>query len=149
MILYKRLSSHVNLAWRIQDLPRIKLTKFYLSEVWPECQRFKKSLRISSVKLQTRELTQMKPSLLVLQFKEPFLLVKLRISYCLMLPLFPWVSRLLEELWLNSSKETQPSQQRNLKFSQLLPITKLRSALKFTKVKEKWLLTTNILENSN
>jgi len=68
-----------------------------------ESQRSNNSSKISStVKSQTEELTQMKPLLMVPQFKVVFLEEnnqrKLRIFFLLMLPLLPLVLRLLEEL---------------------------------------------------
>jgi len=58
---------------------------------------------------------------------------------------FHWVLRLWEESSQDSSTGTLPFQLRNLRFSQLLLIIKLKSVSQFFRVREKWLL---IIKNS-
>jgi len=97
------------------------------------------------VKLQTKELILMRLLQLELQFKVQFLLVMLRMSFFWMLLHFHWVLRLWEESSQDSSTGTLPFQLRNLRFSQLLLIIKLKSESQFFRVREKWLL---IIKNS-
>merc|ERR1719182_1327113 len=65
--------------------------------------------------------------------------------FFLMLHHFLLVLKLWEVSLLDLSIETLLFQPRNLKFSQLLLIIKLKSEFKFIKVREKWLLITKSL----
>merc|ERR1719487_2451006 len=83
--------------------------------------------------------------LLELPSRVPFSPVMSRMFFFWMLPHFLLVSRPWEVSSPDSFTETQLSQLRSRKFSQLLLTVKLKSVSPFFRVREKWLL---IIRNS-
>jgi len=120
----QELSTHLKLVLMIQASPRTKLMKYYLLEVWLECQRFRIVSKNSLERHPTRESTQMKLLQLVQPFKVLYLLVMSKMYFYWMLPLYPSVLK----LWVVYSQdwfiEILQFQQRSHRYSRLQQTTR-------------------------